>query len=131
VTSRRVLIVDDEPAVRRALEKALTRHGHTVFLATSGEQACDLLKSQDVDVILMDLRMPSMSGQTLFHVILTQWPHLTARIAVMSGDPDADDQQDWLKMYRLPVIPKPFELGRVFEMVEILTAEERRQANGT
>ena len=128
--SRSVLVVDDEPAVRRALEKALTRRGHTVFLATSGEQACELLALQSVDAILMDLRMPSMSGQTLFHVILTQWPQLAARIAIMSGDPDADDQQEWLQLYHLPVIAKPFELVRVFDMVDMLTAAEQRQVNG-
>ena len=128
--ARSVLVVDDEPAVRRALEKALTRRGHTVFLATSGEQACELLNVQSVDAILMDLRMPSMSGQTLFHVILTQWPQLAARIAIMSGDPDADDQQEWLQLYHLPVIAKPFELARVFDMVDMLTAAERRQVNG-
>ena len=66
---RRVLIVDDEPAVCRALEKALTRAGHTVMVAPSGEQACDLLAIHEVDAILMDLRMPSMSGQTLFQAI--------------------------------------------------------------
>ncbi len=126
-----VLIVDDEPAVRRALEKALTRRGHTVFLAPSGEQACELLAAQSVDAILMDLRMPGMSGQTLFHVILSQWPSLAARVAIMSGDPEAEDQQEWLQMYHLPVLAKPFELFRVFEMVDMLTAAERRQqANG-
>lgn len=129
---RRVLIVDDEPAVRRALEKALSRAGHTVLLAPSGEQACELLAVQQVDAILMDLRMPSMSGQTLFHVILSQWPWLASRIAVMSGDPDAEDQQEWLAIYRLPVLGKPFELARVFDMVEHLCGEaERRQANSS
>ena len=130
MNTRSVLVVDDEPAVRRALEKALTRRGHTVFLATCGEQACELLTSQSVDAILMDLRMPTMSGQTLFHVILSQWPHLAARVAIMSGDPDADDQQEWLQLYQLPVLPKPFELHRVFDMVDVLTAAERRQVNG-
>lgn len=129
---RRVLIVDDEPAVRRALEKALSRAGHSVLLAPSGEQACEVLAVQKVDAILMDLRMPGMSGQTLFHVILSQWPPMAARIAVMSGDPDAEEEQEWLTLYRLPVIAKPFELARVFEMVEWLCAEaERRQASSS
>jgi len=132
VKPRRVLIVDDEPAVRRALEKALTRAGHTVLLAPSGEEACEVLGAQQVDAILMDLRMPSMSGQTLFHVILSQWPPMASRIAVMSGDPDAEEEQEWLMLYRLPVIAKPFELARVYDMVERLCAEaERRQASSS
>ena len=128
MNTRRILVVDDEPAVRRALEKALTRNGFTVFLANSGEQACELLTSESVDAVLMDLRMPSMSGQTLFHVILTQWPKLASRVAIMSGDPE--DQQEWLELYDLPVLAKPFELARVFGMIDMLTAVERRQANG-
>jgi DNA-binding NtrC family response regulator len=128
---RRILIVDDEPAVRRALDKALSRAGHSVCIATSGEQACELLGTESVDAILMDLRMPGMSGRTLYHIIHSQWPHLAPRVAVMSGDPDAEDEQDWLQLYRLPILSKPFELARIFEMVEFLCAEERRQAKGS
>jgi len=130
VISRHVLVVDDEPAVRRALEKGLGRAGHRVSIASSGEEACDLLDRQTVDAILMDLRMPGMSGRTLYHVILSQWPELAPRVAVMSGDPEGDDERDWLELYRLPVIPKPFELAQVYQMVEFLSAEERRRANG-
>jgi len=127
---RRVLVVDDEPAVRRALEKGLIRAGHLVSTAPGGEQACEVLESQQVDAILMDLRMPGMSGRTLYHVILSQWPHLATRVAIMSGDPEGDDEGEWLRLYRLPVIAKPFELAQVFGMIEFLCAEERRQANG-
>jgi len=128
MTGLRVLVVDDEPAVRRALEKALTRAGHYVCLASSGEEACQFLGKESVDAILMDLRMPSMSGQTLFHLILSQWPHLVPRVAIMSGDPE--DQQEWLAMHNLPVLSKPFELARVFGMIDMLSAAERRQATG-
>jgi DNA-binding NtrC family response regulator len=130
VKPRHVLVVDDEPAVRRALEKGLVRAGHSVSTAAGGEQACELLENQTVDAIFMDLRMPGMSGRTLYHVILSQWPQLATRVAIMSGDPDGEDEQDWLQLYRLPVIAKPFELAHVFEMVEFLCAEERRQASG-
>lgn len=131
MTARRVLIVDDEPAVRRALEKAMSRAGYHVFLAPSGEQACEILLAESVDAVLMDLRMPTMSGRTLYHVILSQWPELASRVAVMSGDAEGDDEREWLEMYRLPVITKPFELAAVIRMVEALAAtDERRQANG-
>lgn len=129
---RHVMVVDDEPAVRRALEKAFTRAGHSILSAATGEQACEILESRTVDAILIDLRMPGMSGQTLFHVILSQWPPMASRIAVMSGDPDADEEQEWLALYQLPVIAKPFELARVFDMVERLCVDaERRQASSS
>ena len=120
MTAYRVLIVDDTAAVRRSLARALERAGHTVLVAASGEEACDLLAETPVDVVLMDLRMPTMSGRTLFQLILAQWPDVARRLAVMSGDPDAEDHTDWLPLHNLPVLAKPFTLDEVFALVETL-----------
>jgi len=125
-----VLVVDDEGGIRRVLTRALERMGLSVQTAMSGEEACDILGSSAVDVVLMDLRMPTMSGQTLYHMIATQWPHLAARVIVMSGDPDAQDHEDWLGLHDLPVLTKPFEIQQLLDLVTRLTANERREANG-
>lgn len=121
-----ILVVDDEPAVRRALERVLLRFGHAVQAATSGEAACDILATTPVDLILMDLRMPGMSGQTLFHSIVARWPHLVNRVIVMTGDPEAQDHHDWLRHNDLPVLTKPFELGQMEHLVSAMTTEEQR-----
>lgn len=130
MTARTILVVDDEEAIRRVLSRALTRMGHSVHTAMGGEEACELLNAVRVDAVLMDLRMPTMSGQTLFHMIATQWPHLASRVIVMSGDPNAQDHEDWLNLHDLPVITKPFDIEQVTELITRLTAEERREANG-
>jgi two-component system response regulator PrrA len=131
MTTHRILVVDDDAAVRRTLQRALDRAGHTVILAASGEQACEILQSGTaVDVALMDLRMPTMSGRTLFQMILAQWPLLAARLAVMSGDPEAEDHAAWMSMHDLPVLPKPFSLEEVYAMIDALARPERKQANG-
>jgi DNA-binding NtrC family response regulator len=108
-----VLVVDDEPAIRRALERALKRWGHTVHLATNGEAAIEVLSDQPVDLVVMDLRMPGMSGQTLFHSIAARWPQLVERVIVMTGDLEAEDHYDWLKQHDLPILMKPFELKQL------------------
>ncbi len=126
----RILVVDDDPSVRRVLQRALKLGGHTTLLAATGDAACELLVTEEVDLILMDLRMPSMSGQTLYHVIASQWPHLAGRVVVMSGDPDAEDHEDWLTLHRLPVIPKPFELATLLSLIERLVSDVQRRANG-
>lgn len=125
-----ILVVDDEAAVRRALERALTRLGHKVQVATSGESACETLAISPVDLILMDLRMPGMSGQTLFHSIVARWPHLVTRVIVMTGDPEAQDHHDWLRHNDLPVLTKPFELARLESLVGAVATEERRRSQG-
>lgn len=99
-------------------------------MAPTGDAAVEMLRAHEVDVILMDLRMPGMSGQTLFHVIASQWTQLAARTIIMSGDPDARDHEEWLSLNDLPVINKPFDLSDLFALIERVLADERRQANG-
>ena len=126
----RVLVVDDEAPIRRTLERALGRKGHTVLVASSGEAACSVLAAQQVDAILLDLRMPTMSGQTFYHVLLSQWPALANKVLVMSGDPDAGDHEGWLELYDLPVIAKPFELESMYTALDDLVAGRRHRARG-
>ncbi len=123
-----ILVAEDEPGIRRVLSRALESSGYTVLLATSGEEACELLAAREIDLVMMDLQMPSMSGQTLYHMIATQWPHLATRVVVMSGDLEA--HEDWLSVHDLAFIPKPFELTQVLDLIRRLTASERREANG-
>jgi two-component system response regulator MprA len=58
----RVLVVDDEPAVRRALERALHLEQHEVTLASDGEEALDLLATQPADAVILDVMMPRLDG---------------------------------------------------------------------
>jgi two-component system KDP operon response regulator KdpE len=62
VNSATVLIVDDEPQIRRVLRTTLTSHGYSVIEARSGEEALDLVRSEHVDLILLDVNMPGRSG---------------------------------------------------------------------
>src|SRR5690606_31084249 len=63
----RVLIVDDEPSICRALVIALERAGCIALSATSGSAALDLLRHEPVDVLVMDLRMPDLRGDVVAH----------------------------------------------------------------
>jgi DNA-binding response OmpR family regulator len=58
----RVLVVEDRPRMARLLERALKSEGHSVVLAFDGEQALALGRSQDLDVILLDVMLPRMDG---------------------------------------------------------------------
>jgi DNA-binding NtrC family response regulator len=123
-------VVDDYPSVRKVLGIALERRGFTVFLAGSGEEACEILKEHSVDLVLMDLRMPRMSGPTLFQMILSRWPHLRSRVLVMSGDVEINNDQAWLSIYNLPTIRKPFGMNEIADLIESLMSEGPLEANG-
>ncbi|MEW6671608.1 MAG: ATP-binding protein [Thermodesulfobacteriota bacterium] len=59
----KILVVDDEPGIRRGCERVLRSQGHSVLLAESGEKGLELLRQQpDIDLVLVDLRMPGISG---------------------------------------------------------------------
>jgi two-component system KDP operon response regulator KdpE len=62
LNSATVLIVDDEPQIRRVLRTTLTSHGYAVIEARSGDQALELIRGEHVDLILLDLSMPGRSG---------------------------------------------------------------------
>ena len=61
-TSPTILIVDDEPQIRRVLRTTLTSQGYTVIEAQTGDEALEKIRSERADLILLDVNMPGMSG---------------------------------------------------------------------
>jgi two-component system, OmpR family, KDP operon response regulator KdpE len=62
MTSTTVLVVDDEPQIRRVLRTTLTSQGYSAVEARSGEEALEQIRKENVDLILLDMNMPGMSG---------------------------------------------------------------------
>ena len=62
MNSATVLIVDDEPQIRRVLRTTLSSHGYAVVEARTGDEALEVIRSEQVDLILLDLNMPGRSG---------------------------------------------------------------------
>jgi DNA-binding NtrC family response regulator len=108
-----ILVVDDEAGLRRVLERILTRQGYRVLTAGSAETAYELLASEEADALLLDIHLPSMSGLALYLAIIHRWPALDGRIAIMTGDAEADEVRTWLEHHRCTVIRKPFNLDEV------------------
>ena len=112
-----ILVVDDEAGLRRVLERILTRNGYRVLTAGSAETAYELLTSETADALLLDIHLPTMSGLALYLAIIHRWPALEGRIAIMTGDAEAEEVRTWLEHHRCTVIRKPFNLDQVTEWV--------------
>ena len=126
-----VLIVDDEAPLRRVLERALQRERYRVIGAGSAETAYELLAAEQPDAVLLDIRLPTMSGLALFLAIINRWPALTGRIAIMSGDADADEVRAWLERNPCAVLHKPFNLRQIFDWLDaVVQARRRESGNG-
>ena len=129
-----VLVVDDEAALRRVLERALTRAGYRVIAAASAETAYALLATEPADALLIDIHLPTMSGLALYLAIVHRWPALAdGRIAIMTGNADAAAVRTWLQRHRCTVIRKPFDLQEVRDWLAAVLrprAEQRRAEAG-
>jgi DNA-binding response OmpR family regulator len=78
-----ILVVDDEGAIRYSVSKTLQRVGYTVHEAASGEEALEMMKKQDYDVVLTDIRMPGLTGVELLKRIKETAPD--AIVILMTG----------------------------------------------
>ncbi len=122
----RVLVVDDEPAVRRALERALRLDNHEVSLAADGEEALDALASAPADAVILDILMPKLDGLEVCRRLRkagdrTPVLMLTARDAI-------DDRVKGLDVGADDYLVKPFALR---ELQARLRALLRRSGDGT
>ncbi len=128
---RTILIVDDEASVRRVLERALAREGYRVLGATSAETAYELLASEHADAVLLDVQLPAMSGLALYLAILHRHPALSGRIAIMTGDAEAEQVRAWLQHNPCTVLKKPFDLKEIVGWArEVLERTDRQTGNG-
>jgi CheY-like chemotaxis protein len=103
------LIVDDEPAVSASLRRALGRE-HDVTLASSSEQALQILSEELFDVILCDVYMPHLTGLDLYDTITSQKPELADTFLFMSGGVDSATRTRLTATTR-EVIDKPFAIN--------------------
>jgi two-component system response regulator MprA len=120
-----VLVVDDEPAVRRALERALRLDNYTVSLAADGEEALDALAREPADAVILDISMPRLDGLEVTRRMRkagdrTPILMLTARDAI-------DDRVQGLEVGADDYLVKPFALR---ELQARLRALLRRAGEG-
>ena len=86
--SIRVLIVDDEERFRDTLAKLLGRHGFTVRTAGGGNEALTLLAEAPCDVIVLDVKMPGLSGQQALPLLRAACPE--AEVLILTGHASVD-----------------------------------------
>jgi DNA-binding NtrC family response regulator len=123
----RVLVVDDEPAICKALTIALERAGYAPLSAQSGDSALALLANQHVDVLLIDLRIPDTRGDVVFELAAATHPHLRHQTLFMTGD-ISERASRLIASCKCPMIKKPFELREMVLEVSKLVPDHRREA---
>jgi DNA-binding NtrC family response regulator len=125
----RVLVVDDEPAICKALTIALQRAGYDALSAQSGDSALALLANEHVDILLIDLRIPDTRGDVVFELAAATHPHLRHQTLFMTGD-ISERAHRLVTSCKCPMLRKPFELREMISAVELLAPKRKRDARG-
>ncbi|HEV8432197.1 MAG TPA: sigma-54 dependent transcriptional regulator [Thermoanaerobaculia bacterium] len=121
--SLRVMIVDDEEVLRDVLEVVLRREGFDVVLAASGEEALNLLDGDEVDLVILDVMLPGISGIDTLRAIRIANP--TLPVVVITAFSSIDGAIEAMKFGAFHYIPKPFKNEEVVLTVN-KALEQRR-----
>lgn len=112
-TQKQVLVVDDEPKITNLLRIKLKLHGYAVVTTTSGRQAVEIIRTQQPDIVLLDILMPDMTGVE----VLTQ-VRAFSRVPVVAFSAKPDTLALALKKGANASLSKPFDPDQVVRLIE-------------
>jgi two-component system chemotaxis response regulator CheY len=123
----RVLVVDDEPAVRNIVRMILEKAGYEVLEAENGEAAIEALNTGEnrlvLDVVICDIRMPKINGVQAIEYFQRQYPHVP--IIVLTAYPETQMAVSFMRSGVADYLIKPVDAQKLRDAVE--SAMERRQ----
>ena len=114
--ARSVLIVEDEANMRRVLSALLERDGFRAFEAADGGAALELLKREQVDAILTDLRMPKMNGLELLEAVRRAHPEIP--VVMLTAHGTVGSAVEALKQGAFDYLTKPFDPDEIRQVME-------------
>ena len=113
----KILVVDDEDALRTVLSIGLTSEGYNVSTASDGDEAISGLQKETFDLVVLDIKMPRMNGFEVLKVIKEKHP--TTKVVVATGSGDLKDAIESKKLGAEGFVGKPYDL------VDLLTTIKR------
>ncbi len=111
-----ILIVDDDAQLRQSFEKLLTQEDHSVITAATGEAAIDIIRKSLPDLVVMDVRMPGMSGLETFQVIREIDPKLP--VIVMTAFATTETAIEATKLGAFDYVLKPFDIPEILALID-------------
>jgi CheY-like chemotaxis protein len=117
-SNKKVLVIDDEPHIRRVIELKFKKSGYDVFTAANGVEGLNVINNLKPDVVISDINMPKLDGKTLCEMtddLKKERPFLTIIITARISP----DEENWIsKMRHTIFMEKPFSPARLLESVD-------------
>ena len=105
---KRILVVEDEPAINEVCQRVLTSEGFEVDIAVNGRVAQDILEEKQYDLCLIDIRTPEMNGIELYQWLKEKYPQQAERVIFTTGDVMGGDTVALIEQTGRSYLPKPF-----------------------
>lgn len=105
----RILLLDDDPSIRRLVSTLLKREGYRVDAVDAGQKAIDAIERNDYTALLLDLMMPTEGGMTVLQHLRKKHPGLLQRVILLTATPDSvlkGIAKDLFAVVRKPFEPK-------------------------
>lgn len=112
----KVLVVDDEPHVCDILKKILEEENYTIFTATSGVRALNVLKKESIDLILLDVQMPHMGGIEFLQKVRQSDKNVA--VIILTAHATLGTAREAMELGAYDYITKPFDARFVISMVK-------------
>ncbi len=111
----RVLVVDDEEALRYLLSTELAAEGYEVETAGDGDEAIEAIKQKDYDVVLLDIKMPRVDGFEVLRFIKQNKPEI--KVIMLTAYADVKNAIEALKLGASDFVSKPYDLEDILTSI--------------
>ena len=123
----KILAIDDEQNIRHLIRNEFMLEGFDVTSAKSGEEGLGFLDSQDYDVVLLDLKLPKMSGIETLKLLKRKNPR--SEVIMITGYGDIHSAVESVKLGARDYVTKPFKLDELLTLVKYAVKDSHRQGN--
>lgn len=119
----KIMLVDDEERYLQTTRRLIEKKGYDVLTASSGKEAIETLKIQNIHVVILDVKMPEMDGNETLKAIKTLFP--LVEVIMLTGHATVDSAIDGLKSGACDYLMKPADIDEILE--KATEAYEKRQ----
>lgn len=120
--SKKILIVDDEQNIRMTLKHCLKGEGYDIGMAVNGEEALEKIKSDDFDLVLLDIKMPGLSGMEVLKKLRDHENEV--KVIMMTAYGTVERAVEAMKLGAIDFISKPFTPEEIREIIKKVLGRE-------
>lgn len=122
---KKILLVDDEPNIIMSLEYTFKKQNFEVFIARDGQEALEILKSEQPDLIILDIMMPNVDGYATIESVKKNDKLTHCKVIFLSAKNKESDIEKGMQLGANAYMTKPFSIKKLVEQVnELLSSSD-------